>query len=152
MNRREVLKSAAAGALTLWVPRLLKAQQAVTKLTGTLSVIDGGGANVTALSTGEGFVLVDSGAPGSGDAVMAALKGLAPNGKVQALFNTHYHMDQTANNEQFAAQGAKIVSQARTKEWMSANYWVPAESRYEKARPKAALPMETLSAPTRSSR
>jgi len=144
VNRREVLKSAAAGALTLWAPRLLKAQQPVVKLTGTLSVIDGGGANVTALSTGEGFVLVDSGAPGSGDAVMAALKGLAPNGKVQALFNTHYHMDQTANNEQLAAQGAKIVSQARTKEWMSANYWVPAEQRYEKARPKAALPMETF--------
>ena len=78
MNRRDVLKSAAAGALTLWAPRLLKAQQPVTKLTGTLSVIDGGGANVTAFSTGEGFVLVDSGAPKSGDAVMAALNELDP--------------------------------------------------------------------------
>jgi len=148
VNRRDVLKSAAAGVLTLWAPRLLKAQQAVTKLTGTLSVIDAGGANVTALSTGEGFVLVDSGALGSGDAVMAALKGLAsngaPNGKVQTLFNTHYHLDQTANNEQFAAQGAKIIAQTRTKEWMSADYWVPAEQRYVKARPKAARPTETF--------
>jgi cyclase len=144
VNRREVLKRAAAGALTLWAPRLLNAQQSVAKLTGTLSVIDGGGANVTALSTGEGFVLVDSGAPGSGDAVMAALKGLAPNGKVQTLFNTHYHLDQTANNEQFAAQGAKIISQMRTREWMAAKYWVPAEGRYENPRPKAALPTETF--------
>jgi glyoxylase-like metal-dependent hydrolase (beta-lactamase superfamily II) len=122
----------------------LKAQQPVAKLSGTLSVIDGGGANVTAFSTGDGFVLVDSGAPGSGDATMAALKGLAANGKVQTLFNTHYHLDQTGNNEQFAAQGAKIISQTRTREWMAANYWVPAESRYEKARPKAALPTETF--------
>ena len=148
VNRRELLKGAAAGALTLWAPRLLKAQQPVNKLTDALAIIDGGGANVTAFSTAEGFVLVDSGAPGSGDALMAALKGLAPKGTVQTLFNTlfntHYHLDQTANNERFAAQGAKIISQMRTKEWMSANYWVPAEQRYEKARPKAALPAETF--------
>jgi cyclase len=144
VNRRDVLKGAAAGALTLWAPRLLKAQQSVNKLTPTLAVIDGGGANVTAFSTGEGFVLVDSGAPKSGDAIAAALKGLAPNGKVQTLFNTHYHLDQTANNEQFAAQGAKIISQVRTKDWMATDYWVPAEQRYEKARPKAALPTETF--------
>ena len=148
MNRREVLKGAAAGALTLWAPRALKSQQAVAKLTGTLAVIDAGGANVTAFSTGEGFVLVDSGAPKSGDAVMAALKALSPNapvnGKVQTLFNTHYHLDQTANNEQFAAQGAKIISQKRTREWLATDYWVPAEQRYEKARPKAALAHRNL--------
>ncbi len=149
VNRRELLKSAGAGALTLLAPRLLPgqqsgAQQPVTKLTGTVSVIDAGGSNVTAFSSGEGFVLVDSGAPKSGDALMAALNGLAPNGKVQTLFNTHYHLDQTANNEQFAAQGAKIISQKRTREWMATDYWVPAEERYEKARPKAALPTETF--------
>jgi cyclase len=144
VNRREVLKGSVAGALTLWAPRLLKAQLSAAKLTGTLAVINGGGANVTALSSGEGFVLVDSGAPGSGDAVMSALKSLAANGKVQTLFNTHYHLDQTANNERFAALGAKIISQKRTREWMAADYWVPAENRYEKARPKAALPTETF--------
>lgn len=136
MNRREVLRS----ALAVWAPRLLQAQQPVTKLTGTLSVIDAGGANVTALSTGEGYVLVDSGAPGSGDSLASALKG----GKIQTLFNTHYHLDQTANNEQLAKQGAKIISQARTKEWMATDYWVPAEDRWEKARPAAALPTETF--------
>lgn len=144
MKRRDLLKGAAAGALTVWAPRLLNAQQSVTKVTGAVAVIDGGGSNVTALSTGDGFVLVDSGAPGSGDAVMAALKGLGSNGKVQTLFNTHYHLDQTANNEQFAAQGAKIIAQARTREWMRVEYWVPAEMRYEKPRPKAALPTETF--------
>jgi glyoxylase-like metal-dependent hydrolase (beta-lactamase superfamily II) len=128
----------------MWAPRLLRAQQPVSKLTGTLAVIDGGGANVTAFSAGDGFVLVDSGAPGSGDAVMAALKGLGANGKVQTLFNTHYHLDQTGNNERFAAQGAKIISQKRTREWMAADYWVPAEQRYVKARAKAALPTETF--------
>lgn len=148
MRRREVLKGAVAGALAACAPSLMKGQQAaapsVTKLTGNVSVIDAGGSNVTALVAGDGLVLADSGAPGSGDALTAALKGLAANGKVQTLFNTHYHLDQTANNEQFAAQGAKIVSQMRTKEWMRVEYWVPDEMRYRKARPKAALPTETF--------
>jgi glyoxylase-like metal-dependent hydrolase (beta-lactamase superfamily II) len=123
---------------------LLDAQQSATTLTATLSVIDAGGSNVTAFSTGAGVVLVDSGAPGSADALTAALKSLSPGGKVQTLFNTHYHLDQTANNERFAAQGAKIIAQVRTKEWMATDYWVPAQDRYEKARPSAALPTETF--------
>jgi glyoxylase-like metal-dependent hydrolase (beta-lactamase superfamily II) len=134
------LQTAVAGALTTWAPRLLKAQQQpVSKLTDELSVIDAG-ANITALSTVDAFILVDSGPPNSADAVMAALKGK----KVQTLFNTHYHLDQTANNEQFAKQGAKIISQVRTKEWMATDYWVPGEERYEKARTAAALPTETF--------
>lgn len=144
MKRRDVLKGAVSGALTMWAPRLLRAQQAATKLTADLVVIDAGGSNVTALSTQEGLVLVDSGAPGAGDALAVALKGLTPGGKVQVLFSTHYHLDQTANNEQFAAQGAKIIAQARTKDWMSTEYWVPDEQRYTKARPKGALPTETF--------
>ena len=134
MDRRELLKGA-AGAAALWAsPRILSAQ------TDRLRVVDGGGANVLAFSTGEGLVLVDSGAPKSGDKVLAELKGA----KVQTLFNTHYHTDQTGNNEVFAAAGAKIIAHKRTLEWMSSDYWVPAEERYEKARPKAARPAETF--------
>jgi glyoxylase-like metal-dependent hydrolase (beta-lactamase superfamily II) len=145
MNRRDVLKGAAAGALAVWAPRFAQAQQAgVTKLNGKLSVIDAGGANVTAFVTGEGLVVVDSGAPNTGDAVMSALKGLVPGAKVAALFNTHYHLDQTANNGAFAAQGAKIIAQKRTGEWLSHKYWNPAAEQYVEARPKADWPTETF--------
>jgi glyoxylase-like metal-dependent hydrolase (beta-lactamase superfamily II) len=106
--------------------------------------VDGGGANVLAFSTGNGLVLVDSGAPKSGDQVIAALNKVAAGAKVQTLFNTHYHTDQTGNNEVFAATGAKILAHERTLEWMSSDYWVPGEERYEKARPKAARPTETF--------
>jgi glyoxylase-like metal-dependent hydrolase (beta-lactamase superfamily II) len=141
------LRGAAAGALTLWTgPRGLKAQPAaggVVRLTDNLAVVDGGGVNVVAFSTGEGLVLVDSGAPKSGDRVLAALKSLG-NSRVQTLFNTHYHADQTGNNEVFAAAGAKIVAHERTRQWMATDYWVPDEDRYEKARPKAARPTQTF--------
>lgn len=132
----------------MWAPRIMHGQQAaqpgVTRLTAKLAVIDAGGANVTAFVTGEGLVVVDSGAPNTGDAVMAALKSLAPNAKVTTLFNTHYHRDQTANNAAFAAQGAKIISQKRTREWLSRDYWNPAVEQYLKARPKADWPVETF--------
>ena len=143
VNRRQFLTS---GALALWAsPRILHGQQPGSgRLTDRLAVLDGGDANVLAFSSGEGIVLVDSGAPKSGDQVMAALKNFAPGAKVHTLFNTHYHTDQTGNNEVFAAAGAKIIAHERTREWMSADYWVPAEDRYQKARPKAARPTDTF--------
>ncbi len=51
VKRRDVLKGAAAGALAMWAPRLpwsTGRNQAVTRLTDKLAVIDAGGANVTA--------------------------------------------------------------------------------------------------------
>jgi cyclase len=143
VNRRQFLTS---GALALWAsPRILKGQQSgPVRLTDKLAVLDGGGANILAFSSSDGLVLVDGGAPKSDGQVMAGLKTFAAGAKVQTLFNTHYHSDQTGNNEMFAAAGAKIIAHERTREWMSADYWVPAEDRYEKARPKAARPTDTF--------
>jgi cyclase len=138
VNRREVLRGAIAAAAGICQPRAFKAQPR----SQTLAVFNGAGANVLAFSSGEGLVLVDSGAPKSGDQVMTWLKGFAGAAKVQTLFNTHYHLDQTGNNEMFAAAGANIIAHERTRQWMAADYWVPEEERYVKARPKAALPTE----------
>jgi len=138
VNRRDLLKTALAGAASLGIPSLLRGQAA------QVTVLDSGGANVVALSTSDGLVLVDSGVPRSGDSLLAALKSFAPNANVKTLFNTHYHLDQTGNNEAFAAAGAKIIAHERTKQWMSTDYWMPDQDRYEKARPKAAWPTETF--------
>ena len=140
MDRRELLKSALAGMVTLGFPSLVRGQG------DKLTVIAGGGTNVVAFSSTDGLVLVDSGAPGNGDRIVAALKTFAPNAKVTSLFNTHYHLDQTGNNEQFSSIGAKIIAHEHTRQWMSTDYWVPNEDRYEKARPKAARPTETFQA------
>ena len=106
-----------------------------------MAIVDAGGSNVLCFNTGAGFILVDSGAPKSGDKIIAAL---GPNAKVTTLFNTHYHLDQTGNNEQFASLGAKIIAHEHTRQWMSTDYWVPSEARYENARPKSAQPTETF--------
>jgi glyoxylase-like metal-dependent hydrolase (beta-lactamase superfamily II) len=132
MNRRELLK----GAAGIWLSRRVFAQ-AARHLTDKVAVIDVGGSNIVAFFSGEGVVLVDSGPHNSGE-------DIAVVADVKILFNTHYHRDQTGNNERYAAQGAKIIAHKRTRQWMAADYWVPAEDRFEKARPKAAWPTETF--------
>jgi glyoxylase-like metal-dependent hydrolase (beta-lactamase superfamily II) len=130
MNRRDLLKSSVAGAFSLWAaPRIFGGP-----LTDKIALLDAGGANVVAFSSGDGLVLVDSGAP----------KSFTAPSRVQTLFNTHYHIDQTGNNEIVAESGAKIIAHERTRQWMSTDYWVPAEDRYAKARPKAARPTEVF--------
>src|SRR5437867_12839583 len=142
--------------LTLWASPLARASQqtaagnSVRRLTDKIAMVDGGGTNVVAFSTGDGLLLVDSGVPKYGDKLVAALKGMpgvpgvAADSKVHTLFNTHYHLDQTGNNELFAASGAKIIAHDRTRQWMSTDYWLPDQDRYEKARPKAAWPTQTF--------
>ena len=151
LNRRDVLKGA-LGACAWWTSaRVLGAQQAssgVRRLMDQMTVVDGGGSNVLAFSTGDGYVLVDSGAPKSFDRIMASLpfdfaQGKGANARVNTLFNTHHHIDQTGNNERFSA-GTRMVAHKRTLEWMSADHWIQADERYEKARPKAARPTETF--------
>ena len=154
LNRRDVLKGA-LGVFATWTSsRVLCAQQAfggVRRLTDQMTVVDGGGSNVLAFFTGEGVVLVDGGAPKSFDTIMASL---GANAKVNTLFNTHHHVDQTGNNEMFStgAQGTPlrrsgrtaIIAHKRTLEWMSADHWMQADDRFEKARPKGARPTETF--------
>src|SRR5262249_30897302 len=76
LNRRDVLKGA-LGVFATWTSsRVLNAQQAsgsVRRLTDQMTVVDGGGSNVLSFFTGEGFVLVDGGAPNSFAKVMASL-------------------------------------------------------------------------------
>jgi len=149
VDRRQVLKGAMTGALTLWASPLLRAAQqasaaaGVKKVTDRVSVIDAG-TNVIVLSGGDGLLLVDTGAPQSGDRLAAALKGIAANSKVNTVFNTHYHLNQTGNNELFSAAGAKIIAHDRTRQWMANEYWIPEEVRYEKARPKGSWPTQTF--------
>ena len=143
LHRRDVLKGA-LGVCAMWASsRVLSAQQGsggVRRLTDTMSVVDGGGSNVLALSTSDGFVLVDGGAPKSFNTVMASLGAKA---RVSTLFNTHHHLDQTGNNDAFSAS-VTIIGHKRTLEWMSADHWRQADDRFEKARPKAARPTETF--------
>jgi cyclase len=110
-----------------------------TKLAPSLSLLTNAGTNVLAFSPRDILILVDSGDPQHSSAVTAFCANRA-----QMVFNTHYHLENTGSNEPLATAGAKIVAHASTLEWMATPHWVPAEDRYERPRPKAALPAETF--------
>ena len=73
----------------------------------------------------------------------AVQKSLA-GASVRTLFNTHYHADQTGGNALFAKAGAEIHAHTITRQWLAADYYVPAEDRWVKAPPKEAVPTVTF--------
>jgi glyoxylase-like metal-dependent hydrolase (beta-lactamase superfamily II) len=110
------------------------------KLTERVTLISGAPGNVIALSSSDGILLVDSGSSASANAVRASLG----SAKVRTLFNTHYHPDQTGGNALFGKQGATIHSHVITRQWLSTDYYVPAEDRWVKALPPVARPTVTF--------
>ena len=83
VDRRQVIKGAMTGMLSLWASPLVRAAQqpaassGVRKVTDKISVVDAGGTNVVAFSAGDGLLLVDSGTPKYGDTLAAALKNVS---------------------------------------------------------------------------
>jgi glyoxylase-like metal-dependent hydrolase (beta-lactamase superfamily II) len=136
MDRRQFV-TGLTGALLL--PRIAASQAATaTKLTDKVSLLTGLGTNVLAFSGADGMILVDSGAPQYSAQLMSMTS------RVNTVFNTHFHLENTGGNEALSQAGAKIIAHQSTLEWMATPYWVPAADRYEKARPKAAQPTQTF--------
>jgi cyclase len=112
----------------------------ITRVSERISVISDAPGNVTVLNTADGVLLVDSGSTALASAVQKSLAGA----HVRTLFNTHYHADQTGGNALFAKAGAEIHAHTITKQWLAADYYVPADDRWVKAPPKQAVPTVTF--------
>ena len=143
-NRRTVLRGLASAAILPW-PRFAATAGglAVTRLAAELALIEGAGGNILVLETDAGRVLVDTGAAASRGAVLATLDELSGDA-VAAIFNTHWHLDQVGSNETFGERGATIFAHEKTRQRLTAGYYLPAEDRYEPPQPNAALPTETI--------
>ena len=144
LDRRQLMTRVVGAVIAgLATPRRGAAQATTTALGDRLSLITSGGTNVLALSTPDGLVLVDSGAPDRSDALIAGLKSLS-GGSVRTVFNTHYHPENTGANEVLRQGGATIVAHENTRLWMATPVWNPAEDRYRQPRPVAAQPTQTF--------
>jgi len=151
-NRRRFLTAtlgtAAAATFTQFVPatalaRADKTPLSATRLTDTLIVISGAGANVVALAGPEGALLVDGGTEArSADLVKLALKETGAK-KVHTLFNTHWHPEQTGSNERLGKAGARIIAHENTKLWLGYANPVPWQDEEWGPLPAKALPNDT---------
>jgi glyoxylase-like metal-dependent hydrolase (beta-lactamase superfamily II) len=92
---------------------------------GDVSVIYGLGSNVGVLGTDAGAVVVDTMAFRMQGQRIREVAERIGGGPVQAILNTHYHLDHTHGNPGFAP-GTTVVSTLRTKEHLvarDADYW-----------------------------
>jgi cyclase len=143
MDRRDVLRLGLAGlagltSTALWSAPATRPTRQV--LAGKLTLIAGVPGNVLALAGGDGVLLVDSGAASAARALKAVLGGA----RVRTIFNTHHHADQTGGNALFGKDGAQIHAHAVTRQWLSTDYYVPAENRWVKALPPEGRPTVTF--------
>jgi cyclase len=145
---KATLGTAAAAALTQFVPLSALARDSKTPLTATklsdkLVLISGAGANVVAMGGPEGALLVDGGLEArSAELVKLALKETGAK-KVHTLFNTHWHPEQTGSNERLGKAGARIIAHENTKLWLGYANAVPWQENTWGPLPPKALPNET---------
>jgi len=92
---------------------------AAAALADNFFLLTGAGANVVAMRAPDGVLLVDGGFEKNAAGLeKAALKATGAK-RVQMLFNTHWHPEQTGSNERLGKSGAKIVAHENTKLWLT---------------------------------
>lgn len=75
-----------------------------------LTLLQGSGGNIAALSGSEGVLLVDDEFGPLADKIRAALKAQGAGQPVRFIINTHYHFDHTGGNLAFAEGGATVIA------------------------------------------
>jgi glyoxylase-like metal-dependent hydrolase (beta-lactamase superfamily II) len=145
-NRRDVLRGIAGGVAAAALPSSAFALDVLTDdAVRDLRILSGAGGNIVVLTTTDGQIVVDSGNAESSGEVVKALRTLGvPDGKVAVLVNTHWHRDQTGANEALGAVGTTIVAHEKTRQRLSAGWYVPSEDRYEKPLAPAGRPTKAF--------
>jgi glyoxylase-like metal-dependent hydrolase (beta-lactamase superfamily II) len=149
MNRRAILKGALGGVVGLTLPPFARSafsqeSLAVVPVSEGFVMLTGAGGNVLVRTASSGQVLVDSGAAGFTDKVLADLRGLPGGGRATTVFNTHWHKEQVGGNLAFGRAEATIVAHEKTRVHLATDYYMHDEDRYEKAVPAAARPTVTF--------
>lgn len=144
MRRREFLTQVMpAGAAAFALPGALSARSreaelVVTPLADRLTLISGGGGNVTLFDSPEGVLMVDGGSPEQSARVLRMVKKICRRAPVHTLFNTHWHWDQTGSNAALGKAGARIIAHENTRLWLGTDVDSKWEQRvYKRLAPKA---------------
>src|SRR5713101_3681008 len=84
-----------------------KVQIKVTKVSGTVYMLEGSGGNIGVSVGDDGIVIVDDQFAPLAPKIQAALKGITDK-PVRFIINTHYHGDHTGGNADFSKLGTII--------------------------------------------
>ena len=122
-----------------------KVQIKVTKVAGTVYMLQGAGGNIGASVGEDGIVVVDDQYAPLADKIQGALKGITDK-PVRFIINTHYHEDHTGGNEFFQKQAPIIAHDNVRKRLEEGGVAGNGASVHFEAKPqsKAALPIITF--------
>jgi glyoxylase-like metal-dependent hydrolase (beta-lactamase superfamily II) len=147
MKRRQFMQAVPAVTVGVVVARWVRAEEpalAVVPLGNALSVVTGGGGNVTFFQSSEGVLLVDGGSPEHSAQVLQLIKAHTGASRIHTLFNTHWHWDQTGSNRTLGAAGTRIIAHENTRLWLGTEVDCRWQDRIYKPLPKQARPNQTF--------
>jgi cyclase len=150
LGRRRFLRDAtavASSAVALSCARVVHAQsaslEAVPIADGMIAVL-GPTATVLAADTADGIVMVDGGQAAWSDALLRTVGDSLGGKPIRALFNTHWHAEQTGCNETLGARGTEIIAHENTKLWLGTDVHVRWSGESFAPLPPAARPVTTF--------
>jgi glyoxylase-like metal-dependent hydrolase (beta-lactamase superfamily II) len=135
MKRRLILQGLLAGPI-------LFGQKASTALGKGVFLLPDLGSNSSALASGDGVFLVDSGMAESNGLLLSATRALGP--RIAVLFNTHWHFDHTGGNTKAGEAGAKIMAHVNVKLRLSETTTIDFYKRTDRPLAPAGRPVETF--------
>jgi glyoxylase-like metal-dependent hydrolase (beta-lactamase superfamily II) len=117
-----------------------KVEIKVTKVAGTVYMLEGAGGNIGVSVGDDGIVLVDDQFAPLAPKIRAALKGISDK-PIKFVLNTHFHGDHTGGNEPFGAEAPIIAHENVRKRLQEGGQVAGSEV---KPAPKQALPVVTF--------
>ena len=122
-----------------------KVQIKVSKVAGSVYMLEGAGGNIGASVGDDGIVIVDDQYAPLADRIQAALKGITDK-PIRFIINTHYHGDHTGGNEFFQKQAPIIAHDNVRKRLEEGGQAGNGGSLHmeQKAQPQGALPIITF--------
>jgi cyclase len=136
--------SAAAAGLAARLPAATSPELLLTPLTDQLTLITGGGGNVTVFNSPAGVLLVDGGSPEHSKRVLKAVRSLTGARDIHTLFNSHWHYDQTGSNAELGPAGTRIIAHENTRLWLGTVIDSKWEHRTYSPLPAKARPSQTF--------
>ena len=129
-----------AGAAAESAPSTLTA----TSVSENIVLIQGAGANVVVAQSPQGLVIVDGGSAAYADQVMDAIVAHFGARPIIALFNTHWHAEQTGLNTHLGKRGVPIIAHENTKQWLGVEVTVKWSGQTYPALADYARPKQTF--------
>jgi glyoxylase-like metal-dependent hydrolase (beta-lactamase superfamily II) len=118
-----------------------KVEIKVTKVAGTVYMLEGAGGNIGASVGEDGIVVIDDQFAPLAPKIEAALKGITDK-PVRFILNTHYHGDHTGGNAEFAKLGT-LIAQENVRKRLAEGSEIKRFGKTPPA-PKEALPIITF--------